>query len=104
MFVICYNCGGKGHTIKSCTSASRTVSKKIERMAESADKGKNRVKIINDNGFTKVVNTQRTPSPTPGPASKTLVPEPRIVELRSDWDEIEEAKTKAIVERAEQDG
>ena len=29
LFVVCYNCGGKGHTMKSCTSASRAVSKKI---------------------------------------------------------------------------
>ena len=48
-----------------------------------------RVKIIDDDGFTKVVNTERTSSPTPGLAPKTLVPKPRIVELRLDWDEIE---------------
>ena len=29
-FVICYNCRGKGHIIKSCMSASSVVSKKIE--------------------------------------------------------------------------
>ena len=61
------------------------------------------MKIIDDDWFTKVVNTQRTPIPTMGPAPKTPVPEPRIVELRSDWGEIEEAKTKAMVERAERD-
>ena len=103
-FVICYNYGGKGHTMKSCMSASRAVSKKIGRRAKTVDKGKNKVKIINDDGFTKVVNTQRTSSPTPGPAPKTPVPEPRIVELVSDWDEIEKAKTKAMVERAKRDG
>ena len=43
--------------MKSCTLASRAVSKETERKAESADKGKKRVKIINDDGFTKVVNT-----------------------------------------------
>ena len=69
-FVICYNCRGKGHTIKSCTIASRAVSKKIERKAESADKGNKRVKIIDEGEFTKVVNTQSTPSETPGPAPK----------------------------------
>ena len=68
------------------------------------DKEKKRVKIIDDKGFTKVVNTQRTSSPTPGPVPKTPIPEPRIVELVSDWNEIKEAKTKAMVERAERDG
>ena len=68
------------------------------------DKGKKRVKIIDDKGFTKVVNTEKTPSPTSGPAPRTPVPKPRIVELVSDRDEIEEAKTKALVERAERDG
>ena len=68
------------------------------------DKEKKGVKIINHNGFTKVVNTQRSPSPTSGPASKTPIPKPRIVELISDWDELEEAKMKALVEKVEQDG
>ena len=103
-FVICYNCGGKEHTMKSCTLASGAVSKKIERRVGQVDNGKKRMKIIDDNSFTKVVNTQRTPSPTPGPAPKTPVPEPRVVELVSDWDEIEKAKMKVMVERAERDG
>ena len=103
-FVICYNCRGKRHTMKSCTSASRAVSKKIERKAVTVDKGKKRVKIIDEDGFTKVVHTQRTPSPTPGPAPKSPAPELRIVELKSDWDEIEEEKTKKLVKKAEQDG
>ena len=51
--VICYNCGEKGHTMKSCTSVSMAVSKKIERKAESVDKGKKRIKIIDDDRFTK---------------------------------------------------
>ena len=103
-FVICYNCGGKEHTMKSCTLASRAVSKKIERKMVWVDKGKNRMNIINDDGFTKVVNMQRTPSPTPGPALKTPTPELRIVELVSDWDKIETAKTKVLVEKVERDG
>ena len=70
--------------MKSCTSASRAVSKKIERKAEPIDKGKKRGKIMDNDRFTKVVNIQRTPSPTPGPALKTTVPEPRIVKLVSD--------------------
>ena len=47
-FVICYNCGGRGHTMKSCTSASKAVSKKIERKAVQMDKGQKKVKIIHD--------------------------------------------------------
>ena len=90
--------------MKSCSSASRAVSKKIERKEGAGNKNKKRVKIIDDEGFTKVVNTQRTPSPTPGPALKTPIPEPRIVELVSDWDKIEEAKTKKLVKKAEKDG
>ena len=92
--------------MKSCTSASRAVFKKIERKVESADKGKKRVNIIDKNGFTKVVNFQRTSSEstTTGPAPKTPTSEPRITELVSDWDKIETAKTKALVERAERDG
>ena len=43
--------------MKSYTSASRAVSKKIERKAELVDKGKKRVKIIDDDRCTKVVNT-----------------------------------------------
>ena len=90
--------------MKSYTSASKAVSKKIERRAEPVDKGKKRMMIINDDGFTKVVNTQRTPSPTPGPALKTPIIELKIVELVSDWAEIEEEKTKVLVERVERDG
>ena len=90
--------------MKSCTSASKAVSKKIERKAVTIDKWKKRMKIIDNDGFIKVVNTQRTPSPTPGPAPKTPVPELKIVELRLDWDEIEEEKTKKLVEREEKDG
>ena len=103
-FVICYNCGGKGYTRKSSTSASRAVFKKIERKAKSMEKGKKRVKIIDEDGFTKVVNTQSTSSPTPGPAPKTPIPEPRIVELKSDCDEIKEVKVKMMVEKVEKDG
>ena len=43
--------------MKSCTSASKVVYEKIERKAESVDKEKKRMKIINNDGFTKVVNT-----------------------------------------------
>ena len=42
--------------MKSCTSTSRAVSKKIKRKAETSDKGKKKVKIIDEDGFTKVVN------------------------------------------------
>ena len=63
--MICYNYGGRRNTIKSGTSDSRVVYKKIERKAVSADKGKKRMKIIDDDRFTKVVNTQRTLSLTP---------------------------------------
>ena len=87
--------------MKSCTSASRAVFKKIRRKVEPMNKGKKRKKIIDDNRFTKVVNTQRTPSLTSGPALKTSTSEPRIVELVLDWDEIEVAKTKVLVEKAE---
>ena len=55
-FVICYNCGSKAHAMKSCSSASRAVSKKIERKAGPVDKGKNKMRIIDDDRFTKVVN------------------------------------------------
>lgn len=102
-FVICYNCRGKGYTMKSCTSASRAVFKKIERKTVLVDKGKKQMKIINDDSFIKVANIHSTPSPTPGPALKTPIPKARIVELRSHWDRVEAAKTKVIVERAEQD-
>ena len=77
------------------------MSKKIERKVELADKGKKRVKIIDNAGFTKVVNTQKTLSSTPRPAPKTPIPNPRIVELVLDWDEVEAVKTKALVEMAE---
>lgn len=90
--------------MKSCTSVNRAVSKKIESRVESVNKRKKTVKIIDDDGFTKVVNTQRIPSPTPGRVRKTPVPELRIVELVSDWDGIEVAKIKTIVEGAKQDG
>ena len=83
--------------MKSRMAASRVVSKMIERKAGLKDKGKTKVKIIDDDRFTRVVNTQRTPSLTPGPAPNTPVPEIRIVELVSDWDKIEEAKTKTLV-------
>ena len=42
---------------------------------------KKKVKIINNNGFTKVVNIQRTPSLAQGPALKTLALEAKIKEL-----------------------
>lgn len=42
-FVICYNCGRKGHRMKSCTSASRAVFKKIQRKAESINKEKKKI-------------------------------------------------------------
>ena len=98
-----YNCRGKGHSTKSCRPASRAVSKKIERKEEPVAKRKKRMKVINDNGFGKVVNTQRTPSPTPGPALKTPIPELRIVKLVSDWDEVQVVKTKVLVEKTEKD-
>ena len=104
LFVIWHNCKGKGHTMNSCISASRAVYKKIERKAEMVEKGKKRVKIIDKDGFTKVVNMQRTPSSTPGPAPESPAPEPRIVELKSDWDDLGEKKTKKLIKKAEQDG
>ena len=55
--IICYNCEGKGHAMKFCTSASRVVSKKIERKKESVEKGKKKLKMIDDDSFTKVVNS-----------------------------------------------
>ena len=67
--------------MKSCALASRTVSKTIEIKAEAAEKEKKMVMIIDDDGFIKVVNTQSSPSATPEPGLKTLVPQPRIVEL-----------------------
>ena len=82
--VICYNGGGKGHSMKSCISATWAVSKKSERTAGPVDKGKKRVKIIDDEGFTKVVKTQSTASRTSGPVPKTPILAPRIVELVSD--------------------
>lgn len=103
-FMICNNCRGKGHTMKNCTSASRAVSKKIKRRAESADKGKKKGTIIDEDRFTKVVNIQKTSNPTPEPAPKIPIPEPRIVELVLDWNKVKAAKTKAIVEKVEQDG
>ena len=57
LFVICYNCGGKGHSMKTCILGNRAVFKKIERKAMSVDKGKKKVNIIDDDGFTKVVNS-----------------------------------------------
>ena len=83
-FVICYNCGGKWHTMKSCSSASSRMSKKIKRKAEAGNKETKRIKIIDKDGFTKIVNTQRTSCPTPGQAPKTPTPELGIVELVSD--------------------
>ena len=56
-FVICYNCGKRGHIMKSYTSVSRAVSKKIEKKTELTDIRKKKVKIIDENGFTKVVYT-----------------------------------------------
>lgn len=38
-----------------------------------------------------------------GPALTTLIPEPSIMKPKLDWDEVEVAKTKALVEKAEQD-
>ena len=57
MLVIGYNCVERRHTIKSCTSASRAVSKKIEKRTVSVDKGKKKVKIIDEDRFTEVNNT-----------------------------------------------
>ena len=101
LFVICYNCGGKRYTKKSCTSASRAVLKKIERKAKSAGKGKKKAKIITDDMFTKLVNPYRILSPTPGPAPKTLISAVRIVETVLDLNEINAANTKSLVKRAE---
>ena len=42
--------------MKSCTSASRVVSKNIERKAEVKNKRTKKVKVIDNKGFTKVVN------------------------------------------------
>ena len=103
-FVIYYNSKGKGYSMKGYTSASRVVCKKIERRGQLAEKGKNSMKIMDDNGFTKVVNTQRSLRPTLEAALKTPIPEPRIVLWVLNWDEVEATKTKAIVERAERDG
>ena len=89
--------------MKSCTSSSRVEYKKIERKVVLVDKWKKKVRIIDDDGFTKVVNTQRTMSTTLRPAPKTSIPEPRIVELVSDWNKVEVAKTKALVEKTGQD-
>ena len=104
LFVICYNCRGKVHIIKSGISASRTMSKKSKRKAVSVNNGKKKVTIIDKDGFTKVVNTQRTLSPTPGLASRTPIQERRIVKLVSDWDEVEIVKTKVLVEKVALDG
>ena len=87
--------------MKSYTSSSRAVSKKIKRKVETAEEGKKRVKIIDKDRFTIVVNIQKTPSPTTGPALKTPVSEPSIVEVMLAWDELEASKMKAIVEKAE---
>ena len=56
-FVICYNCRGRVHTRKSCTSASRVVSKIIDWKAGLVEKVKKQMKIIDDDRFTKVFNT-----------------------------------------------
>lgn len=90
--------------MKSCTSTSRAVSKKIERKLESVVKGKNKVKIIDENGFTKLFNTHRSPSLTPGPAAKTLTPKLRIIKLVSDWDELESVDTRKIMWKGDKDG
>ena len=62
------------------------------------------MKIIDNNSFTKVLNIQSTLSPTPGPATTTPIQEPRIIELKFAWNDVEQAKTKEIVEKAKQDG
>ena len=59
---------------------------------------------IDDDRFTQVVNTQSTPKPISGPASKTSTSEPRIVDLASEWDKIKAMKTKQLRERAERYG
>ena len=51
-----------------------------------------------------MVNTQRIPSPTLGPAPKTPIQEPKIVEMLSDWDKVEVRKTTVLIKRVEQDG
>lgn len=61
-FGICSNCGGKGHSMKTYTSASKAVFKKIQKKLKLAQKWKKKLKIIDDDGFNKVVNTQRITS------------------------------------------
>ena len=90
--------------MKSCTSASMQVYKKIERKAESVDKWKKKVKIINNDEFTKVVNVYRTIRTIRGPAPRTTISELSIVELVSNYYEVETEKMKTMIEKVELDG
>ena len=89
--------------MKSCTSASREVSKKIERKIASIDKEKQKVKIIDENECIEVVHTQRTLSASLSPADKTQLPELRIVEVRNQY-EVEVAKAKNLIKRVQRNG
>ena len=80
------------------------VSYKIEREAVWVDKEKKKMKIIDDDRFAKVVNMQRTPSPTPGITPQTLIQKTMIVELVLDWDELEAMKKKLMIVKEEPDG
>ena len=67
--------------MKSCNSVGRAVCMKIKKKAESVDKGKKNLQIIDKDRFTKVVNTQRTSSTSPDLSLKTPILEPRVVKL-----------------------
>ena len=76
--------------MKSGTSASSAVWTKIIRKSMSVDKV-NKVKVIDDDRFTKVANAQKTLSLAPGLAPKTPVPKVQSWEL---LDEEEEVRAK----------
>ena len=80
-FLVYYNCRGKRHGIKSCLAANRAMFKMLDRKHMLMNKGMNKLKIINKDGFLKVRNTARTPSPNPKAATKILVSKLRMLEL-----------------------
>ena len=82
--MIHYNYRGKEHTIKTCTTASRAVYKKLERKIEVKDKWKKRMNIIDNDRYSKLANVERTLGPTPEPALKSLIPELMVVDLTLD--------------------